>query len=52
MNAQLTLAEPDKRIAASRDNIRELVELAAANSGAGDEDTAAAIEFRDAALRK
>lgn len=34
----LTLAEIDSRIAAVRDNIRELVEQAAAYSGATDED--------------
>jgi hypothetical protein len=34
----LTLAEIDGRIAAVRENIRELVEQAAAYSGAADED--------------
>jgi hypothetical protein len=34
----LTLAEIDSRIAAVRENIRELVEQAAAYSGAADED--------------
>ena len=33
----LSLAELDKRIALVRDNIRQLIEQAAANSGAGDE---------------
>jgi hypothetical protein len=36
----LTLAEIDERIAAARENLRELVEQAAAYSGAGDEDLA------------
>jgi hypothetical protein len=35
--ADLTLAELDRRIAAIRQNIRDLVEQAAAYSGAGDE---------------
>jgi hypothetical protein len=33
-----SLAEIDRRIAIVRDNIRQLIEQAAANSGAGDED--------------
>jgi len=33
----LSLAELDKRIALVRDNIRQLIEQAAASSGAGDE---------------
>jgi uncharacterized small protein (DUF1192 family) len=33
----LSLAELDRRIAIVRDNIRQLIEQAAANSGAGDE---------------
>ena len=33
----LSLAEIDERIAIVRDNIRQLIEQAAANSGAGDE---------------
>jgi hypothetical protein len=37
----VTLAEIDERIAALRENLRELVEQAAAYSGAGDEDLAA-----------
>jgi hypothetical protein len=39
--ADLTLAELDRRIAAIRQNIRDLVEQAAAYSGAGDESRAA-----------
>jgi len=34
----LSLAELDHRIAIIRDNIRQLIEQAAASSGAGDED--------------
>ena len=34
----LSLAEIDRRIAIARDNIRQLIEQAAAFSGAGDED--------------
>jgi uncharacterized small protein (DUF1192 family) len=34
----LSLAELERRIAIVRDNIRQLIEQAAANSGAGDED--------------
>jgi hypothetical protein len=37
-NSPLTLAELDQRIAALRENLRELVEQAAAYSGAADED--------------
>jgi hypothetical protein len=37
-NSSLSLAELERRIAIVRDNIRQLVEQAAANSGAGDED--------------
>jgi uncharacterized small protein (DUF1192 family) len=33
----LSLAELERRIAIVRDNIRQLIEQAAANSGAGDE---------------
>ncbi|MEZ2131333.1 MULTISPECIES: hypothetical protein [unclassified Sinorhizobium] len=35
---QLTLAEVDERIAAVRENLRELIEQAAAFSGAADEE--------------
>ena len=41
MKDAATLAELDARIAAVRDNIRELTEQAAAYSGAGDESRAA-----------
>ena len=34
----LTIAEVNDRIAAIRDSLRELIEQAAANSGAADED--------------
>jgi hypothetical protein len=63
MSAGLTLAEVDERISAIRQNISELVEQAAADSSAGDDDRAAAriaeqeqelarlIELRDALLR-
>jgi len=34
----LSLQELERRIAIARDNIRQLIEQAAANSGAGDED--------------
>jgi uncharacterized small protein (DUF1192 family) len=37
-NAELSLAELDRRIAIVRDNIRQLIEQAAAFSGAEDED--------------
>ncbi len=40
-NASLSLAELDARIAILRDNIRQLIEQAAAYSGAGDEARAA-----------
>jgi hypothetical protein len=46
-----TLADLDRRIAAARDNIRQLIEGAAANSGAADEDRAAdRIAEQDAKL--
>ena len=35
--ADMSLAELEQRIAIIRDNIRQLIEQAAANSGAGDE---------------
>ncbi len=38
MNSTVSLAELDKRIAIVRDNIRQLIEQAAAQSGAEDED--------------
>jgi hypothetical protein len=38
----LSAAELDRRIAITRDNIRQLIEQAAAFSGAGDEDRNAA----------
>ena len=41
-NAALSLAELDRRIAIVRDNIRQLIEQAAAFSGAEDEDRNAA----------
>jgi hypothetical protein len=41
MAAAVTLQDPDQRIAAIRDNIRELTEQAAAFSGAGDDARAA-----------
>jgi hypothetical protein len=37
MNTGLSLPELEDRIAIVRDNIRQLIEQAAANSGAGDE---------------
>lgn len=37
-NSSLSLPELEDRIAITRDNIRQLIEQAAANSGAGDED--------------
>ncbi len=40
-NAALSLAELDRRIAIVRDNIRQLIEQAAAFSGAEDEDRSA-----------
>jgi uncharacterized small protein (DUF1192 family) len=36
-NSPLSLEELDARLAVVRDNIRQLIEQAAANSGAGDE---------------
>ena len=42
MKSGLTLTELEERIAAVRENLRELSEQAAANSGAGDEDLNAA----------
>ncbi|HEV2626577.1 MAG TPA: hypothetical protein VGV62_15975 [Xanthobacteraceae bacterium] len=36
-NSSLSLPELERRIAIVRDNIRQLIEQAAANSGAGDE---------------
>jgi hypothetical protein len=62
--ADLTIAELDERIAAVRQNIDELVEQAAAYSGAADEARAAdriaaqeqelarLIELRDTLMRK
>ena len=64
MSANPTLAELDQRIALIRQNIRELIEQAAAFSGAGDEARAAdriaeqeeelakLTKMRDALLRK
>ena len=37
-DSSLSLAELERRIAIARDNIRQLIEQAAANSGAADED--------------
>ena len=63
-NSSLSLPELEERIAIVRDNIRQLVEQAAAYSGAGDEDRNAdriaqqteelerLIEQRDALLKK
>lgn len=60
----LSLQELDERIAVARDNIRQLIEQAAAQSGAGDEDRNAdriaqqneelqrLIKQRDALLKK
>jgi predicted mannosyl-3-phosphoglycerate phosphatase (HAD superfamily) len=51
MTSGLTLAELDLRIAAIRENLRELAEQAAANSGAGAEDlNAARIAEQEKAL--
>jgi predicted mannosyl-3-phosphoglycerate phosphatase (HAD superfamily) len=51
MTSGLTLVELDTRIAAIRDNIRELIEQAAAYSGAADEDrTADRIAGQEAQL--
>jgi hypothetical protein len=64
MNDDLTIKELEERIAVARQNISELVEQAAAYSGAGDEARAAdriaqqeeelakLIALRDARLRK
>jgi hypothetical protein len=64
MSTEMTLAELDERIALARENMRELVEQAAAYSSAGDEDRTAAriagfeqeltglIKQRDDLLRK
>jgi hypothetical protein len=64
MGTEFTLTELDERIAAIRENIRDLVEQAAAYSGAGDEDLTAEriaeqerelaelIELRTGMLRK
>lgn len=64
MGTEFTLAELDERIAGIRENIRDLVEQAAAYSGAGDEDLTAEriaeqerelaelIDLRTAMLRK
>jgi predicted mannosyl-3-phosphoglycerate phosphatase (HAD superfamily) len=64
MKSGLTLTELDQRIAAIRENLRELAEQAAADSGAGNEDLNAAriaeqekalaelTELREASLRK
>lgn len=38
MSQYVTLPELDKQIAIARDNIRQITEQAAAQSGAGDED--------------
>jgi hypothetical protein len=38
MSQYVTLPELDKQIAITRDNIRQITEQAAAQSGAGDED--------------
>jgi hypothetical protein len=49
----LTMAELDSRIAAVRENIRELVEQAAAYSGAADEDlTSRRIAEQEAELER
>ena len=51
MTNGLTLSELDLRIAAIRENLRELQEQAAADSGAGDEDlNAARIAEQEKAL--
>jgi predicted mannosyl-3-phosphoglycerate phosphatase (HAD superfamily) len=64
MKSGLTLTELDEGIAAIRENLRELTEQAAADSGAGNEDLNAAriaeyekelaelTERRDALMRK
>ena len=49
----LTIAEIDERIAALRENLRELVEQAAAYSGAADEDlTSRRIAEQEADLQR
>jgi predicted mannosyl-3-phosphoglycerate phosphatase (HAD superfamily) len=64
MKSGLTLSELDEAIAAIRENLRQLAEQAAAESGAGDEDLNAAriaeqekelgelTKLREALLRK
>jgi hypothetical protein len=53
MNTGPTIGELDERIALIRENIRELVEQAAAYSGAGDEDrTADRIAAQEQELAK
>jgi hypothetical protein len=53
MNGTLSLAELDDRIAILRDNLRQLVEQAAASSGAQDEErTAERIAQQNAELDK
>ena len=63
-DSSLSLPELEQRIAIARDNIRQLIEQAAANSGAGDESRNAdriaqqqeelerLIKQRDALLKK
>jgi uncharacterized small protein (DUF1192 family) len=63
-DSSLSLPELERRIAIARDNIRQLIEQAAANSGAGDESRNAdriaqqqeelerLIKERDALLKK
>jgi hypothetical protein len=63
-NSSLSLPELEDRIAITRDNIRQLIEQAAAASGAGDEDRNAEriaqqneeleglVKQRDALLKK
>ena len=51
MTDEVTLSELETRIAAIRENIRELIEQAAALSGAADEDrTASSIANQEAKL--
>lgn len=53
MNGTLSIAELDDRIAILRDNLRQLVEQAAASSGARDEErTAERIAQQNAELDK
>ncbi len=53
MNGTLSIAELDDRIAILRDNLRQLVEQAAASSGAQDEErTAERIAQQNAELDK